>query len=400
MRESALFYTMKPFDPLFQALSNLLSLSTWKDKRHKLTLIWMVYGLIQVREINLPEWIPFVSSRARQAQSTERRFSRWVNNDKIEVANLYDPLIKQALRDWGKETLYIALDTSMLWNSFCQIRLCVIYRGRAVPLVWETIEHGSSSVKFSRYKDLLDRAKSLLPLHKRVVFLADRGFIDTQLMDFLSYKLAWHWRIRYKVSIHAYRAGQRKNKPFCRLKMTAQYGHARFYHSVYLTEEHYGKVHLAFARHSGKKETWLIASDEPTNRETFREYGLRFDIEEGFKDDKSGAFELELSKFRDAQALTRLYTVIAVATLFLVSQGVDVVKRGIRREIDPHWKRGLSYLKIGLRYVASASVRGYQFIKKIVLPSIADPEPVRLCYRELSGHSRIDQFEVKTEVFT
>jgi hypothetical protein len=182
--------------------------------------------------------------------------------------------------------------------------------------------------------------------------------------------------------------------------MTAQYGHARFYHSVYLTEEHYGKVHLAFARHSGKKETWLIASDEPTNRETFREYGLRFDIEEGFKDDKSGAFELELSKFRDAQALTRLYTVIAVATLFLVSQGVDVVKRGIRREIDPHWKRGLSYLKIGLRYVASASVRGYQFIKKIVLPSIADPEPVRLRYRELSDHSRIDQFEVKTEVFT
>ena len=88
------------------------------------------------------------------------------------------------------------------------------------------------------------------------------------------------------------------------------------------------------------------------------------------KDDKSGAFELELSKFRDAQALTRLYTVIAVATLLLVSQGVEVVKRGIRREIDLHWKRGLSYLKIGLRYIASTP---------IVLSSVADPEPVKKC---------------------
>ena len=52
-------------------------------------------------------------------------------------------------------------------------------------------------------------------------------------------------------------------------------------------------------------KNWLIASDEPTSRETFVEYGLRFDIEEGFKDDKSGVFQLESSKFRDAQALTR-----------------------------------------------------------------------------------------------
>ncbi|MDM8566666.1 hypothetical protein QUF74_13570 [Candidatus Halobeggiatoa sp. HSG11] len=74
-------------------------------------------------------------------------------------------------------------------------------------------------------------------------------------------------------------------------------------------------------------------------RETFVEYSYRFNIEEGFKDDKSGAFQLESSLFRDAQALTRLYTVIVVATLFLVSQGVEAVKSGIRQEIDPHWNR-------------------------------------------------------------
>ncbi|MDM8564821.1 hypothetical protein QUF74_04130 [Candidatus Halobeggiatoa sp. HSG11] len=80
---------MKILDPLLTTLSNFLSSSNWKDKRHKITLLWMVYSLIQVREINLPEWIPFVKSRAQKAQSTERRFSRWVHNENIEIAILF-----------------------------------------------------------------------------------------------------------------------------------------------------------------------------------------------------------------------------------------------------------------------------------------------------------------------
>jgi hypothetical protein len=390
---------MKIISPLYQAIATFLQSGNWKDKRHKITLIWMVYGLIQVRKINIPEWIPFVQSRAKKAQSTERRFSRWLYNPSIDVADIYDPLIKYAIKDWEDETVYIALDTSMLWNTFCQIRLCIIYRGRAVPLVWKTIKHGSSSVSLDSYRDLLEQTKTLIPSDKRVVFLADRGFVDTKLMQFLTQTLHWHWRIRYKVCINAYRAGKRQNKPYCLLKMTAQYGHARFYHNVYVTDSYYGKVHLAFARHSKKQETWLIASDEPTSLETFTEYGLRFDIEEGFKDDKSGLFQLESSQFRDAQALTRLYLPIAVATLFLTSQGVDVVTRGIRQEIDPHWKRALSYLKIGLRYVVAALAKNLSLITHILLPSTADPEPVYSAKGALSNRERIEQFQYTEEVF-
>jgi hypothetical protein len=390
---------MKSTPKLYQTLSKLLALSTWKDKRHKDTFSWMALGLIESKDINLPEWIPFVHSKAKQAQSTERRFSRWLHNDNIEVANIYDPLIKQALRDWGQEKLYIALDTSMLQNTYCQIRICLIYRGRSIPLVWLTIEHGSSSVKFIFYKELLSRAKSLLPENRKVVFLADRGFIDTQLMEFLTSELHWNFRIRYKLSSHVYRRSKRGNG-FSKVKIAAQYGHARFFHNVYVTDKQHGAVHLAFARHSGKAdETWLIVSNEPTDLETFTEYGLRFDIEEGFKDDKSGLFALESSKFRDAKAITRLYAVIAIATLFLVSQGVEAVKKGIRREIDPHWNRGLSYLKIGLRYLDSISSRAYKIIEKLILPSVPDPEPVRSGNGVFAAKLKIDRLQIKTVIF-
>jgi hypothetical protein len=383
---------------LYKTLSELLFLSQWKDSRHKITFLWMLYGLIQSKESNLSEWVPFVNSKAKKAQSTERRFSRWLHNGNIKTENIYDPIIRKALLKWGEPKIYLALDTSMLWNSYCQIRICLIYRGRAIPLVWQTIKHGSSSIKFSYYKDLILRAKTLLPENSKVIFTADRGFGNIQLMNFLSAELAWSWHIRYKEGINIYRRSKRGDK-YCKVKMTAQYGHARFYHNVYLTDEYYGKVHLAFARHTGKTETWLIASSEPTNQETFTEYGLRFDIEEGFKDDKSGLFNLESSKLRDAEALTRFYTVIAIAKLFLIAQGVDVVSKGIRREIDPHWKRGLSYLKIGFRYLAAVQSRGYKLLKEIILPSTSDPEPVHSSKGGFSSTARIAKFKIKTVVF-
>jgi len=118
----------------------------WRDVRHLQTLAWMVVGLRQAGCVNLTTWVPFVKGRARYAQSTQRRFARWLGNPRVEVHELYAPLIEQALREWGKQTLYLALETSMLWNQYCLMRLSLVYRGRAVPLVWEVVEHGSRSV--------------------------------------------------------------------------------------------------------------------------------------------------------------------------------------------------------------------------------------------------------------
>ena len=134
----------------------------WRDVRHGQTLAWMVGGLIQAECVNLTAWTPFVQGRAQYAQSTQRRLRRWLGNRRIEVAPLYGALIQQALRDWGTQKLYLALDTSMLWNQYCLIRLSVVYRGRAVPLVWEVMEHGSSSVSHDAYEALLATVRSVL----------------------------------------------------------------------------------------------------------------------------------------------------------------------------------------------------------------------------------------------
>jgi hypothetical protein len=104
------------------------------------------------------------------------------------------------------KTLYVALDTSMLWNTYCMVRLSVIYRGRAVPLVWGVLEHGSATVAYEGYKALLEQANTLVPFACKVVCLADRGFADTALMRHLR-RLGWHFRLRIKSNFWIYRPG-------------------------------------------------------------------------------------------------------------------------------------------------------------------------------------------------
>lgn len=360
------------YNTLFQILSQH---ACWLDIRHLHTLVWMIVGLIHSKTISLSEWVPFVDSRAQYAQSTVRRFSRWMNNERIQVCKLYGPIIQAVLCEWGTEnTIYLALDTSMLWDQFCHIRISVIYRGRAIPLVWKTIAHHSSTIALEAYQNLLDEAAKRLPAGVNVVFLADRGFADTKLMKYLSQTLHWHWRIRLKSSFYVHRRHQRRIQI---RRISLKRGQARFWHNVYITEQKFGPVYLALAKPRGTKESWLIVSDQPTDLSTFDEYGLRFDIEENFLDDKSNGFQLEASLFRSTEAISRLCLVLAVATLFLVSQGTAVVASEKRRWVDAHWFRGNSYLKIGWKWVLRALTVGLDLITRLFLSPSPDPEPAK-----------------------
>jgi len=113
------------------------------------------------------------------SRKRRRRFSRWLHNSRINVQRLYSPLIQVAVSEWQETVLYLSLDTTMLWNKYCIIRVSVIYRGRAVPVVWRVLAHQSSSVAFKEYKNLLSRLARLLPQTTQAILLADRGFVDT-----------------------------------------------------------------------------------------------------------------------------------------------------------------------------------------------------------------------------
>ena len=101
-----------------------------------------------------------------------------------------------------------------------------------------------------------------------------------------------------------------------------------------------------------------------------------YTIEESFSDDKSAGFQLESSQIDDADALSRLLLILATATLYLVSTGTAIIDMGLRYVVDTHWHRGLSYFKIGWRWIDHALATGKRLLAFPWLVPGPDPEPV------------------------
>ncbi|NJL57678.1 transposase [bacterium] len=374
---------MTPSTHLYRQLFDQLSQhSRVCDLRHLKALAWMVSALLCSGELNLAAWEPYVHSRATKAQSSERRWQRFMDNCRIRVAAIYVPLVLAALSGWNQQRLYLASDTTVLWDRFCMIHLSVVCCGRAVPLMWRVLEHGSATVAFEEYQPVLRRARWLLRHHPDVMLLSDRGFANHELMKWLR-QSHWHYALRLPcdVLIHTTR-----RYPLRVGTLYPPLGEARLYQNVGLWLDGEHRCNLVVATVQGAKDSWAVVTDQPPSLQTLWQYALRFRVEELFLDSKSGAFELEDSRLRSAAALERLYLVAALALLFATTQGMAVQLAGLRQQVDPHWRRGISYLKIGLRWLQGVMHKG-----RILLPCVPLlPNDPQVCFASLKSKRDYD----------
>jgi len=371
---------------LFSALWEHIPRCIFGDIRRLMTLAWAVIGLCFTKTVNFNHWGEVVISNAKYAASHQRRFQRWLYNCYVTPATFYPPLLQVALADWKPgERAYVALDTSVLPNGYVLIRTALIYRGRALPVAWRVFKHNSASVSYADYKVVLEQTRDVLPKGLVVVLLADRGFLHRQLIQFAR-KTGWHYRLRAKANTLVY---LEKHQGIRMDQLRPPQGEAHFYQDVRILGE---KVHLALAtpipEGDDEIDPWYVVSDEPTDVGTLDEFSLRFDIEENFLDDKSNGFQVEASKLNDAQAIERLFLVLAVATLHFASVGVGVVNAKMRRWVDTHWDRGMSYLKIGWRWLRQQYRRRWRTFVPFWIDPTPDPEPAIASRRQAAKPKR------------
>lgn len=374
---------MAPTSRLYDALNDFLRQSEyqWRDLRHLKTLCWMVIGIIESQTIHLSGFGVHIKSRAKIAQSHQRRFRRWLSNRRIDVKAAHQALMAEALTHWGQHRLYLSLDTTVVWNCFCIVWAGVVFRGRTLPVAWTIVAQGSSTVRLWTIQRVLRQAMRVIPSGVEVVLLADRGFADGKLMKYLKETLHWHFRIRIKRSFQFQLQGHWHKVS----TVVLEAGEAYCTDAVAIGKtKPYRGVYLAFAHDKLSGEHWVIVSDEPTTLQTFAQYRLRFQVEESFLDLKSNGFQLEASRIRDKFSLSQLCGVIALTMLFLVLQGVQVVTTNQRRRVDPHWYRGMSYLKLGWNWIRLALTEQWNIQLYWLLSGAPDPEPALASQRQLN----------------
>ena len=314
--------------------------------------VWIIIGLIQSQSIHLSEISDELPGPAKAAGRIAR-IRRWLSNEKVDVATFYDPLIKRVLQGWKGKAAFIILDGCSVNHAKLQFfRLSLSHCFRALPLAWKTIAK-KGLIKVEACAELLEGAAKLLKDTASVTFLADCGFRDKDWAA-KCVKLGWNYELRIAKSTLITFADNRRIKVD---DLDIQVGRARHFHTwcVRLTAECDWLCNLSVTRLAATpdrpSELCAIATNLRACHQALRDYITRMHIEESFRDDKSGSFDLGATHLTDADRFNHLLLAVAVAVLWIHELGQRLICSGQRDIIDPAYKRQLSVFTIGWRYL-------------------------------------------------
>jgi len=325
-------------------VSHIQQLTNW---------MWIVVGILQANSIALSKIATFIPGEA-EAESRVTTIRRWLKNFRVDVWAFYRPVLEHMLDGWRAVEATAMLDGVAVFGDRLQIfRLSLVHGHRAIPLVWKVIPGKGLTQAEVLTAMLTQAAEFLRPRVKRVRFLADRGFRDCDWAE-LCVKLGWHYdiRIQYNTTVTLENGWQGRVD-----ELGVQTGQRRYFQNVRLTLEAKWCAHLSVTWTEGDdkhaSELLAVMSDQPACRVRLREYGARMCIEQSFRDDKSGGFDMEHTRLQHPERLERLLLAVALATLWCHELGEHVLSEGeaCRREIDPGPERELSIFQLGLRWL-------------------------------------------------
>ena len=263
-----------------------------------------------------------------------KQVDRLLSNQGIVVWDMFAPWVAEVVG--ARKTIVVAMD----WTDFdaddqATLALSLVTNhGRATPLLWLTVLKDELKDQRDDFEDLcLARLAKVLPERVAVTILADRGFGDTKLFDFLD-TLGFAYVIRFRGNIHV-SAADGETRPAA--AWVGKGGRARKLRNAEVTAGRHKVGAVVCVRARDMKEAWCLATNnaEATAREIMNYYAKRWTIEPGFRDTKDLRFGMGLSVLRiaDPQRRDRLLLLNAFAIVLLTLLGAAGESLGMDRHL-------------------------------------------------------------------
>ena len=334
-------------------MTTLQALVPVSNRKQLVNWAWIAVAIFQAKSIALSQIAVFLPGSAK-AESRVMRLRRWLSDRPGSVWALYRPLLLHVLAPFKDQAVDVILDGTLVFGNRMQIfRLSLVHKNRAVPLVWKVIP-GKGNTRVSHLEGMLTQAAEVLNgLVASVTLLADRGFRDHQWAA-LCVQLNWHYVIRLPANTWVNQpdgSAQRIDQ------LAIPQGQRRFYPQVTLTQKATltGSLCVGWTQPTRQQPAeWIaVISDQPAGPARLRTYSKRMHIEQSFKEDKSGGFDLDHTRLLNPQRLERLLLAVALATLWAHELGEHVLRGGPARRhiIDAGSRRELSVFQLGLRWL-------------------------------------------------
>ena len=263
-----------------------------------------------------------------------KQVDRLLSNRRLEAWDVF--------ATWVPEMVGARLDVvvAMDWTDYdadgqATLALKLVTRhGRATPLVWLSVHKDDLRDARNDYEDAgLRRLAEVLPDGVTATILADRGFADTKLFEFLT-ELGFGYVIRLKGNTKL-SAADGTTRPAA--EWIGQGGRARKLRDAAVTEARrpIGAAVCVHAR--DMKEPWCLVTSnrDATAPQIIKLYSKRWGVEPGFRDTKDLRFGLGLGAVRiaDPQRRDRLLLLNAFAVVLLTLLGAAGESLGMDRHL-------------------------------------------------------------------
>jgi len=249
----------------------------------------------------------------------DRKDKRGKNRMEIDVGESFAHLLRWVLSWWSssEKRLALAMDATSLGQKYVVLTISVVYRGCAIPVAWCILHATQKSSWKKEWLNLFALLQGAIPSDWCVIVLADRGLYARWLYTAIQ-NCHWHPFLRInKQGMYRLKDGGE----FRSLSLAIRSPGFAWSGLVICFKTNPIEATLLARWDEGHKDSWLILTDLPVAQASATWYGLRTWIERGFKHIKSAGWRWEYTRMTDPKRASRLWLVIAVATLWVLSVG-------------------------------------------------------------------------------
>lgn len=310
--------------------------------RHLQTLAALISGIVGSKSTHLPAIAAKVPDGTKK-ESRVKRFSRWVDNQRIDMDIYFLPYADALLEGLACHTLLLAMDGSEVGRQCLALMVSVIYKKRALPIAWIVVKGSKGHFPEAAHVHLLAQVHGLVPAGADVIFVGDGEFDGITLQATLD-GYGWHYACRTAKDSQMGVEGER----FSFDEIGVQPGECLGLPAVTFTLQDYGPVLAIAWWQTGYQEPIYLVTNLELADEACYWYRRRYRIETFFSDQKSRGFNLHKSHIADPERLARLMIAACLAYIWIIHLGVVAKREGWVSIIHRTDRCDLSLFQLGL----------------------------------------------------
>jgi len=281
-----------------------------------------------------------------------KQVDRLVGNDRFDVWDYFRLWVPHVVAE--RRHIMVALD----WTDFSRdghqtvsLNLMTSH-GRAIPLVWRTVESRGLKGHRNEYEDsVLRRLHETLPEGVTVTVVADRGFFDIELLEVLRDCWGFGYVVRMRSNIQVESAN---GETRAAAEWVGAGGRARTLRGAKLTQAGFEVPTVVCTKAKGMKEPWCLAVSDgaASAAEVVKHYARRWGIESYFRDTKDPRFGMGMDAIHTRSTARRdrlfLLSALAIVLLTLLGSACEAVGYDRYLKANTEKKRTHSLFRQGL----------------------------------------------------